>query len=200
MFFPSDDALRQLCNALNALRQPVKLLGDHGLVPINNHVTYDENDVPHLTKASWEVLEKELYKAKNERGEQLRTLCSELLRRRADINWYDEHPLDCFTARFLDFLAHFELRLLADGYKFDGFEILYAKQAPSVAQRADEALLKALDSCEFPEIEKIWGRLSAGRQKLSEGRYDDSLHEFRLALQDCLMAIACQKKTEQGTA
>ena len=192
MFLPSDDAIRHLCNALYALRQPDKLLENHGLIEVNKYLAY-EDDVPYPRKPSWEELKGDLDQAKNEKSEQLRNLCSELLRRRNDDGWHHEHPLDnCPLARFQDEIALFEARLLDNGYKFDGFEIRDAKTVPSVLQRADEALLKALDSGEFPEIEKVRIHVSAGKQMLSEDKYNDSLTKFRLALQHCLKAIACQ--------
>ncbi|HZU42115.1 MAG TPA: hypothetical protein VE994_05545 [Terriglobales bacterium] len=190
MFLPSDDARRHLCNALHALRQPEKLLENHGLIAPNSYVDYDD-DVPHPRKPSWEDLKRDLADATEKKSGQLRNLCSEVLRRRNDTDWFYEHPLDnCPSSRFLDEVAQFEARLLDGGYKFDGFEILDGKTVPSVAQRADESLLKTFESGDFPEIEKVRSHLSAGSRMLSSDKYNESLNEFRLALQQCLRIIA----------
>lgn len=69
-----------------------------------------------------------------------------------------------------------------------------------MAQRADECLLKTFESGDFPEIDKVRSHLSAGRQKLSKDRYNESLNEFRLALQQCLKVIAsriAEQRSEQ---
>src|SRR5712692_1704272 len=199
MFLPSDDAIRHLCNALYALRQPDKLLENHGLIETNKYLAYDD-DVPYPRKPSWEELKKDLDHPKNEKSEQLRSLCSELLRRRNDDGWHYEHPLDsCASARFQDPMAQFEAQLLVDGYTFDGFEVL-GTPVQSVVQRADEALSNALQSGEFPQSEKILGHHSAAVLLLSEDKYDESLTKFRLALQHCLEAIAGQLTEQNGKA
>lgn len=192
MFLPSDKAIGHLCDALNALLAPEKLLEHYGLVEREEHLDY-EDDVPHPRKPQWKELKKHLDQAAtSEKSKQLRNLCSDLLRRRNDEDWFHEHPLDnCPPARFLDAVALFETRLPDDGYKFDGFEIRDARTVPSVAQRADENLLKAFDSGEFPEMEKVRSDIAAGRQMLSGDEYNESLIKFRLALQHCLEAIAC---------
>ena len=193
MFLPSDDAIRYLCNALHALRQPERLLENHGLIAANSYANYDDNDVPYSRKPSWEELRSDLAEGREKKSEQLRNMSSEILRRRNDSDWFHEHPLDnCPSARFQDSIAQFEARLLNDGYKSDGFEILDANTVPSVAQRADESLLRAFGAGDFPEIEKVRSHLSAGRQMLSNDRYNESLNEFRLALQQCLKVAACR--------
>ena len=201
MFLPSDDAVRHVCNALDALSAPQKLLKNHGLIEPDRYVNYDKNDLPLAVKPTWNELNSELVRARETKSEQLRNLCSELLRRRNDEDWHYEHPLDnCPVARFQDSVALFEARLLDDGYRFDGFEIHDARTAPSVAQRADEALFKALESGEFPEIEKVCSHLSVGRQMLSGDEYNDSMARFRLALQHCLKAIACEIAKQRNEA
>jgi hypothetical protein len=200
MFLPSDDAIRHLCNALHALRQPEKILENHGLIAPNSYLDY-EDDVPHSRKPSWEDLKRDLSDANEKKSEQLRNMGSEVLRRRNDTDWFYEHPLDsCPSPRFLDQVAQFKARLLEGGYKFDGFEILDGKAVPSVAQRADESLLKAFGSGDFPGIDKVQSHLSAGRQMLSNDGYNGSLNEFRMALQECVKVIAChiaEQRNEQ---
>jgi hypothetical protein len=198
MFLPSDDAIRHLCGALHALRAPQKLLEDHGLIEPGTYVDYDENDVPRPKKPSWEELKSELDRARNEKSEQLRGLCSELLRRGNDEDWGWEHPLDnCPSARFRDPLAQFLRQLADDRYRFDGFEI-QGTPVESIVQRADEALSNALQSGEFPQCEKVREHRSAAVRLLSEDRYDESLTQLRSALQHCLAAIAGELAKQRG--
>jgi hypothetical protein len=192
MFLPSADAIRHLCDALHALKEPQKLLGNYGLVDPNSYLDYDENDAPYPRKPSWEELKNELVQAREKKSEQLRNMCGELLRRRNDNDWFYEHPLDsCPQARFQDALVQFEATLLVEGYKFDGFSVL-GTPVQSVVQRADEALSNALKSSEFSQSDKVREHLSEAIRMLGQDRYNDSLTQFRLALQHCLKAIAFQ--------
>jgi hypothetical protein len=195
MFLPSDSALQHLCNALNALRAPEELLESYGLIGPNQYLDYDE-DVPHHVKPSSEELERELDQARSEKSEQLRNLCSELLRRRSDEDW---NALDwADRVRFRDSMAQFEARLCDDGYTFDGFKIRGSKPVPSVAQRADEFLSDALRSGKFPRGEEIRDHLSTAVRLFNDDNYDESLTNLRLALQQSLEGIAGQLAEHQG--
>ena len=198
MFLPSDDAIRHLCNALHALSAPQELLENHGLIEPNKYVNYDENDVPHPTKPSWDELKSELVQAREKKSEQLRNLCSELLRRRNDEHWRALGWAD--RVRFRDSMAEFEARLPDAGYKFEGFKIVGTTAVQSVVQRADEALLNALQSGEFPQSERILKAVSEAVQHLREDKYDESLMKLRSALQRCLEAIAGELAGRQSEA
>jgi hypothetical protein len=69
-----------------------------------------------------------------------------------------------------------------------------------VAQLADEAVLKALQSGKFPESQAVLNAVSAAVQHLREDKYDESLMKLRSALQCCLGAIAGELAGRQGEA
>lgn len=191
MFLPSDKATGHLCDALFALQTLERLLESYGLVERDKYVEYDD-EVPYHRKPQWNELKKDLDQAISENSERLRNLCSELLRRKNDEEWFHEHPLDsCSQARFQDAVAQIEVQLLDDGYKFDGFKII-GTPVQLVVQRADEALSSALRSGEFAQSEKVGEHLSDAIRMLGQDKYNDSLTQFRLALQHCLKAIAFQ--------
>ncbi len=197
MFLPSDKAIGHLCDALLALRTPERVLENYGLVEPDKYVEYDD-DVPYRRKPQWKELKKDLDQATSEKSEPLRSLWSELLRRRNDEGWFHEHPLDnCPSARFQDSLAQFEAQLLDEGYKFEGFTIL-GTPVQSVVQRADEALSNVLQSGEFAQSGKVRDHLSDAIRMLGQDKYNDSLTQFRLALQHCLKAIAFQMAERQA--
>lgn len=200
MFYPSDNAIRHLCNALSALRVPTALLENHGLIGSDKYIDYDE-DVPHLRKASWLELKHEIERARNVDSEQLRNLCCELLRRKNDEDWYYEHPLDsCSTATYLDPLTQFEGQLLDDGYKLsnDGLAIVELKPVPSIAQLADEALFKTLRSSAFDQRHNVLELVLQAQACLRDDRYDECLMKLRSALQRCLEAIVSELVARQG--
>lgn len=123
MFNPSDVAIKHLRTALQALRRPDKLLEDHGLIRANAYIEYAD-DTPCRKKPDPDDLKRDLEQARTKDSEGLRNMCSEILRRRNDADWFDEHGLDnCPQSRFLDPIAMFENKIPDDGYKFDGFEI-----------------------------------------------------------------------------
>jgi hypothetical protein len=191
MFLPSDKAIGHLCDALFALRTPERLLENYGLVEPDKYVEYDE-DVRHHRKPQWNELKKDLEQAISENSEGLRNLCSELLRRKNDEKLLHEHPLDsCSPARFQDAVAQIEVELLDDGYKFDSFTII-GTPVQLIVQRADEALSSALRSGDFVQSEKVREHLSDAIRMLGQDKYNESLTQFRLALQHCLKAIALQ--------
>lgn len=135
MFYPSDNAIQHLCNALSALRTPSKLLENYGLIATDQYIEYDE-EVPCLRRPTSQELKQDLERARKENSEQLRNLCCELLRRRNDASWYDDNPLDYRSAAaFHDPLIQFQAELLNDGYKLsdDGFAIIELKPASSVS-------------------------------------------------------------------
>jgi hypothetical protein len=180
------------------MRAPQELLESHGLIQPNSYVHWDENDVPHLTKPSWEELKGELVQAREMKSEQLRNLCSELLRRRNDDDW---RPLDwADRVKFTDSMAEFEARLPGSGNKFDGFKIVGTTAVQSVVQLADEALLGALQSVEFPRSESIRKGVSEAVQHLSEDKYAESLMKLRSALQRCLEAIVGDLAAHEASA
>ncbi len=105
-------------------------------------------------------MKKEVAIALREKDQQLRNLCSEILRRKHEENWEGLEWAD--RARFRDSLAQFEIQLEAEGYHFDGFAIQGSRPEPSVAQLADEALSEALRSDVVPPRQDNSGTLIEG--------------------------------------
>jgi hypothetical protein len=178
------------------LRAPERLLGDHGLIEAHSYVGYDDNDLPYSVKPSWDELKTELVNAREKKSEQLRNLCSELLRRRNDEEWKALEWAD--RVRFSDSMAEFEALLPDAGSKFDGFKVVGTTPVQSIVQRADEALLNALQSGQFPWCEHTCRAVSEAVQHLTEDNYPESLMKLRTALQRCLEGIVSELIGRQG--
>ncbi len=196
MFLPSENAVRHLCNALHALPEWYKLFEGYGLIESGKYPNYeypnDPNavnpDAPYPVATLWQDLKEEVDEAVKKNPEQLRALCSDLLRRKDELS---EMALGPFQKRkFLDSLAEFEVLLQAEGYPFDGFQILDAKQAPSVAQIADKALSQALNAGALPGGEKVQYHLNKAIGYLNGEEYVECLTNLRLALKYILEGIA----------
>lgn len=188
MFLPSRKALNHLCNALKAYGEWHPLLQQFGLANAEGWAdamsTGDAELFPQEF-LSWNGLMAHLESAELDTGEQLRSLCSALLR---DKDRYSSTAND--RKRFLDELAAFEAKLLDDGYHFSDLEIVGSLNPPSIAQQADDALQQTLRSCSLPLRDKILQHLEQSKHHLSHDRYADCLTNLRLTLKYCLEAVA----------
>jgi hypothetical protein len=197
MFWPSNTSMNYLCNALTAFRLPQRVLETYGLLLPDAYVQYDESEAPFCVKPSWDELNADIERARNQNSIQLREVCEELLRRRNDEQWYASNFVED-AARFQDYMAKLKVQLTADGYKFDGFAIHATLRARPVVELADQALRTALEQLTFPLANEVKENLASAEQHFEEPDYNGALQNLRLALKFTLEGVARALESQTG--
>jgi hypothetical protein len=196
MFLPSRKALVHLCNALMSYGQWHPLLQGFGLADAEGWADAMSMREPELFPqefTSWDGLMSHLESAKGDGGEQLRSLCSDLLRKKERYASVAARP-----ERFADELAAFEAQLLQDGYHMADFEIVGSRALPPIARLADDALQEIVRLGSIPLCDKIREHLERSKNDLSDGRYPECLSSLRLALKYSLEAVARRLAESRG--
>ena len=197
MFQLSGKSLTYLSNTLFALPGWRSLLERFGLADPAEYVEMMTLGDPEVQADydSWKNLKSHLDYSNKAESEQLRSLCSDLLRKKEVYRTKAKDQPD-----FLNAVAQFEVQLSEDGFVFDGFEVLASKQIPPVAQLADESLKKVLQPPAFPLAERVEEHRAKAAQYLAEERYVDCMTNLRLALKYTLEGSAKKLAMQRNEA
>lgn len=176
MFLPSDKTINCLCNALYALPGWWSLLTEFGLASQVEYVDMMNTGDGEVEASfwDWQALRSHLQDARQDNPEQLRLLCSEIVRRKER---YGNEAKD--ATKFSDLTAQLEVALQED-----------SKSTPGIAQLADEAINRAIEMGTLPTCQQVNEHLQLARNYFGQGKHNDCMTNLRLALKYVLQGIA----------
>lgn len=193
MFWPSDIATGHLSDALVVHPLAPHILERYGLIEPGAYLDYDENDAPFYRRPAWEELRRDLRRARSEKSEQLRKMCSELLRRMDQQGWYEPPCWSCeLPETFRNATAQLLSQLANEGQTFDGFDIRESK--PAGTMPPDAAVAEALSKIDVPYIVETWGKALERRTEDPEG----AITTARTLLESVCKSILDELKMQYG--
>lgn len=197
MFFPSDKAIDLLTNALHALAGWRELLRKYGLYDSGKLEAYYDNLELGVSNPEdfdrWGSIREELLVARSNSPEQLRELCSDLLRNR------EIHVSQAREPGLLDQIAQLEVKLGEDGFPFDGFSVKSPEARSQLLDRIDGAMKAFLESPSgIPFSANVPEKISTAEKRLLEGNFSECLTNLRLALKFALEEAAGHVASREG--